>query len=189
MSQRKVPVIDLAVAPGSRATWSRPLVVILLWGLAEPLLVSNPLQPSSRLRCAVLRAFGARIGENVIFRPRTRVRFPWKLRIGRNCWVGEGVWFHNQDEIDVGDNVAISQDAFLTTGTHDIRRDMALRTRPIRIEDGAWICARCVITGGVTIGRSSVVGPMSVVQRDIESGVVTRVKTEFVTYPRFSDSE
>ena len=87
----EVPVIDLSQAPGERAAWDRPAWVVYLWGICELLLVTNPWQISSGLRIRVLRAFGAEIGEGVIFRPRTRVKFPWKLHIGDRSWIGEGV--------------------------------------------------------------------------------------------------
>ena len=107
------------------------------------------------------------------FRPRTRVRFPWKLSIGRDCWIGEGVWFHNQAPITVGHDVVISQETMLT-GSHAHRRDMALLTRPITIHPGAWIASRCVVTGGVTIGRSAVIASLTLVDRDVPSNVVRR---------------
>lgn len=156
-----VPVIDLSAAPGERASWDRPAPVVYLWGLFEFLFVTNPLQISSRLRIAVLRAFGAEIGEAVIFRPRTRVRFPWKLHIGDRCWIGEGVWFHNQDHIYLDHDVVISQETLLTTGSHAHRRDMALITRPIVVDPGAWITSRCVVTGGARVGRSALVQPLT----------------------------
>jgi putative colanic acid biosynthesis acetyltransferase WcaF len=169
-----VPVIPLARAPGQRAAWDRPPWVVLAWSVAELLFVTNAWQPSSRLRIWVLRAFGARIGRGVTFRPRTRVRFPWKLSIGRDCWIGEGVWFHNQAPITVGHDVVISQETMLTTGSHAHRRDMALLTRPITIHPGAWIASRCVVTGGVTIGRSAVIAPLTLVDKDVPSNVVRR---------------
>ena len=161
------PVLDLSQAPGERTTWDRPLLVVALWHAAELLFVTNPWQVSSRLRIAVLRLFGARIGHGVIFRPRTRVRFPWKLSIGDRSWIGEGVWMHNQDRLTIGHDVVISQDTFLTTGSHALRRDMALLTRPITIDDGAWVTARCIVLGGVTVGRSAVVTPGTVVRVDV----------------------
>lgn len=170
LDDETAPVIPLAVAPGGRATWDRPRWVVYAWGVAELLFVSNPWQVSSRVRAAVLRSFGAEIGQGVVLRPRTRVRFPWKLRIGDDSWIGEGVWFHNQDHIHVGHDVVISQETLLTTGSHDHRRDMALITRPIRVEDGAWITARCVVTGGSRVGRSSLVTPGSVVSGEVPPG-------------------
>lgn len=168
----QTPVISLRAAPGERATWGRSVSRVYLWALVELLLVTNPLQISSRIRIAALRAFGATIGSGVIFRPRTRVRFPWKLEVGDDSWVGEGVWIHNQDVVRVGHDVVISQDTFLTTGSHAHRRDMALITRPIVVGDGAWITARCVVLGGAQIGRSALIQPMSVVRGEIPDNAV-----------------
>ncbi|MBD8218523.1 acetyltransferase [Microbacterium sp. CFBP 13617] len=158
-----IPVIDLSRAPGERTAWNQPAWKVYLWAVCELLFVTNPWQISSGLRVRVLRAFGAEIGKNVIFRPRTRVKFPWRLAIGDRSWIGEGVWFHNQDRISIAHDVVISQETFLTTGSHAHRRDMALITRPIRIDAGVWVTSRCVILGGSIVETSSVVGPMSVV--------------------------
>ena len=167
-----IPVIPLKDAPGERATWGRPAAVVYLWGLCEWLFVTNALQISSRLRVAVLRAFGAKIGTGVIFRPRTRVRFPWKLEIGDNSWIGEGVWIHNQDQVTIGHDVVISQETFITTGSHALRRDMALITKPVVIEPGAWLTARCIVTGGSHIETSAVIAPASVVRGRVAAAAV-----------------
>lgn len=169
-----VPVIDLSRAPGERAAWDRPLKTVLLWSVVELLLVTNPWQISSSLRVRALRAFGAEIGRGVIFRPRTRVKFPWKLRIGDRSWIGEGVWFHNQDTISIGSDVVLSQETFLTTGSHAHRRDMALVTRPIVIEDGVWLTSRCVVLGGTVVGRSALAQPMTLLRGTITPNTVVR---------------
>ena len=159
----EVPVIDLSKAPGERATWERPAWQVYLWAACELLFVTNPWQISSGLRVRVLRAFGAQIGDGVVFRPRTRVKFPWKLQIGDRSWIGEGVWFHNQDHIRIANDVVISQETFLTTGSHAHRRDMALITRPIDIEEGAWVTSRCIVLGGSRVGRSALVRPLTLI--------------------------
>ncbi|KQR05995.1 acetyltransferase [Arthrobacter sp. Leaf145] len=172
--QRGARVIDLSLAPGERQAWGRPSWMVYLWGAVEIIFVTNPWQISSSLRIKVLRLFGAEIGEGVIFRPRTRVRFPWKLHIGSRTWIGEGVWFHNQDHVHVGSDVVISQESFLTTGSHAVRLDMGLLTKPIHIEDGAWVTARCIILGGASIGKSAVLTPGTVVKagENIPEGAV-----------------
>lgn len=172
-SNPAVHVVPLRAAPGERRTWDRPVSVVLLWGVVELLLVTNPWQISSRLRVWALRRFGAEIAQGVVFRPRTRVRFPWKLHIGPDTWIGEGVWFHNQDHIRIGRDVVVSQETFMTTGSHAHRRDMALVTRPITVGDGAWITSRCMVLGGVTIGRSALVRPMSLVANDIPANSIS----------------
>lgn len=163
-SHEEVTVLDLSKAPGERTAWDKPKAMVYLWAVAEMLFVTNPWQISSSLRVTILRLFGARIGPDVIFRPRTRVKFPWKLQIGARSWIGEGVWFHNQDEIHVGSDVVISQESFLTTGSHSHRTDMGLVTLPIWIADGTWITSRCMILGGSHIGTSCLITPMSLVK-------------------------
>jgi putative colanic acid biosynthesis acetyltransferase WcaF len=179
------PVIPLASAPGEGTSWDRPRWMVYAWGAAELLFVTNPWQISSSLRVAVLRRFGADIGSGVVFRPRTRVRFPWKLRIGDHSWIGEGVWLHNQDLVEIGHDVVISQETLITTGSHAHRRDMALLTRPIRIEDGVWVTSRCMILGGSAIGRSALVRPMSLVQGDVPEGSVVSGNPAVVVGRRF----
>jgi putative colanic acid biosynthesis acetyltransferase WcaF len=149
------------------------------------LFVSSSWQVSSRLRRAVLVAFGARIGTGVILRPRLRVRFPWKLDIGDRSWIGEDVWLHNQDQLTVGADAVISQGTFVTTGSHAHRRDMALITKPVVIEDGAWVTARCVILGGSRIGVSALVTPGTVVNGDVPDGMVYGQQGGEVLRPRF----
>lgn len=165
------PIINLADAPGERQLWGRPALVVYLWAIVELIFVTNPWQISSRLRNAVLRAFGAKIGSGVIFRPRTRVKFPWKLSIGDSSWIGEGVWIHNQDEVEIGRNAVVSQETFLTTGSHAHRSDMGLVTKPIRIGDGAWVTSRCIVLGGTIIGENCLVSPGSVVSGTLLPGM------------------
>jgi putative colanic acid biosynthesis acetyltransferase WcaF len=170
--EKKLKVIPLKDAPGAKEAWSKPAAVIALWILVEYFFVTNALQPSSRLRATALRAFGAKIGNGVILRPRLRVKFPWNLEIGDNCWIGEGVWIHNQDKVTIGHDVCISQESFLTTGSHAYRKNMALLSKPIEIEAGVWITSRCLILGGTKIGTSCLISPMSVVSGVLPPGKV-----------------
>jgi putative colanic acid biosynthesis acetyltransferase WcaF len=179
------PVIDLGAAPGAGEAWDAPAWKVYAWGIVELLLVSNPWQISSRLRRAALVAFGARIGEGVLLRPRLRVRFPWKLTIGDRSWIGEDVWLHNQDQLVIGSDAVVSQGTFVTTGSHAHRRDMALITSPITIEDGAWVTARCIVLGGSRIGRSALVTPGTVVSGEVPEGMVFGQDGGQVLRPRF----
>jgi putative colanic acid biosynthesis acetyltransferase WcaF len=183
------PVIDLSKAPGERQAWDRPSWQIYLWALFELLFVTNPLQISSGLRARVLRWFGADISEGVTLRPRLRVKFPWKLSIGARSWIGEGVWIHNQDRMAIGSDVVVSQDTFLTTGTHAFRRDMALETRPVTIEDGAWVTSRCVILAGTRIRRSALILPNTVVRGEVPPDAIFGSPEARVVGQRFGGHE
>ncbi len=180
-------VINLAEAPGERQAWGRPAAVVYAWAAVELLIVHNPWQVSSALRVAVLRAFGAAVGEEVLIRPRTRFKFPWKLSIGDRSWIGEGAWIHNQDQVTIGSDVVVSQEVFITTGSHALRADMALITRPVVISDGAWLATRSMVLGGSIIGRSAVVAPNVVVPPNffVPDAVILGINEPRITGGRF----
>lgn len=181
-----VPVIDLSQAPGERTAWDKPPAYVILWALIELLFVTNPLQISSRVRVKFLRAFGAKIGDGVTFRPRTRVKFPWKLQVGHGSWIGEGVWIHNQDFVRIGHDVVVSQETFITTGSHAHRKDMALVTAPVDISDGTWITTRCIVLGGSFLGKSTLVTPMSLVKGRYPDNAILSGNPATKTGDRFS---
>jgi putative colanic acid biosynthesis acetyltransferase WcaF len=124
-----------------------------------------------RFRPALLRLFGAQIGRNVFIRHRVRVHWPWKLTVGNDCWIGEDAWLLNLEPITIGDDVCISQAAFLCTGSH--RWDsptFEYDNGPIVIDDGAWIAARATVLRGVKVGADSIVGARALVTRALASG-------------------
>ncbi len=162
------PAIDLSKAGNGDFETGRSKLFIGLWLLVEWIFVTNSLQISSKLRIMALRSFGATIGEGVIMRQRIRVKFPWRLTIGERCWIGEGVWIHNQGELSIGADTVVSQESFLTTGSHDIRSNMNLVIKPVRIGNGVWITSRCMVLSGVEIGDNALILPGSVVDRSVD---------------------
>jgi putative colanic acid biosynthesis acetyltransferase WcaF len=167
-----LPVIDLRLAGNADGVRGRSRLIQGLWLLTETLVVSNPLVPSSQVRAFALRLFGARVGQGVVLRPRLRVKYPWKLIVGDYAWVGEGVWIDNHDSVKIGPHAVLSQEAYLTTGSHDLERDMRLVMAPIEIGPGAWVTARAIVTRGVRLGTNAVVTPGSVVVRDVPDSEV-----------------
>lgn len=169
------PIIRLEDAPGAGLSWGKPTYFVFLWNIVERLFVTNSWQISSVIRKKALTLFGAKIGKNVILRPKMRVLFPWKLTIGDSSWIGDGVWIHNQNQVFIGHDVVISQECLITTGSHAHRKDMGLITKPITIEAGTWITSRCMVLGGSHIGQSSLIQPMAVISGKIpKNSVVNR---------------
>jgi putative colanic acid biosynthesis acetyltransferase WcaF len=114
----------------------------------------------------LLRAFGARIGKDVIIRPTVRITYPWKLEIGDRSWVGDYAELYNLGEISIGVDAVVSQYAYLCTGSHDFTTpSFDIYAKPIRVEDEAWVAAGAFIHPGVTISRGSIVGARAVVTR------------------------
>lgn len=175
--------VNLEQAGRGQVGRDRSQLTEALWVVVEALLVSNSMQPSSRIRRSALSLFGAKIGKGVILRPRLRVKYPWNLSVGARSWIGEGVWIHNQAEVIIGNDVVISQETFITTGSHDLA-DMRLVVTPVVVEDGAWLTCRCVVLRGVTVGRDSVVTPASVVSRDLPAGGIYTGNPAVLVRPR-----
>ena len=161
-------VIDLSLAGKGNYRAKRGALIELIWFVVEACVINNKLLPLSSVRVALLRLFGAKIGTGCRFVHPLRVKSPWNLEVGNNCWFGVDVWIYNQVLIRIGSNVCISQGTFLSAGSHDMSTTMDLRVAPIIIEDGVWITSKCVVQMGVTIGRSAVVTPLSVVHRSLE---------------------
>jgi putative colanic acid biosynthesis acetyltransferase WcaF len=129
----------------------------LLWILLSGLIFESWL-PGTMWRCMLLRLFGAEIGSGVVIKPRVRIKFPWRLNVGSNTWIGEGVWIDNLANIDVGQNVCISQSAYFCTGSHDWSlQTFDLITMKIQVKDMSWVAAQARIGPGVTVGCGSVV--------------------------------
>ncbi|MEO6080233.1 MAG: putative colanic acid biosynthesis acetyltransferase [Steroidobacteraceae bacterium] len=167
MAKRRV--IDLSRADRGDYVPARGFFVRLAWLVVEALLVNNRLLVISSWRIGLLRLFGAKIGTGCRFMQAIRVKFPWELEVGDHCWFGEGVWIWNHARVQVGSHVCLSQNAFLSSGSHGVSTDMVLRVAPIVIEDGVWVSTGCVVQMGVTIGRSAVVTPLSVVHKSLEA--------------------
>jgi putative colanic acid biosynthesis acetyltransferase WcaF len=146
----------------------RSLLTRAAWFLLGQPLLRCSLIPSSGFRRRLLRGFGAEIGEGAVIKPGVRVKFPWKLKMGKHCWIGEDCWIDNLAPVRLGDNVCISQGAYLCTGSHDWSDPaFGLMTRSIQIDDGAWIAARVSIGPGVVVGQHAVAGFGSVVTRGV----------------------
>ena len=161
-------VIDLSLAGKGNYRAKRGALIELIWFVVEACVINNKLLPLSSVRVALLRLFGAKIGTGCRFVHPLRVKSPWNLEVGDNCWFGVDVWIYNQALIRIGSNVCISQGTFLSAGSHDMSTTMDLHVAPIVIEDGVWITSKCVVQMGVTIGRSAVVTPLSVVHRSLD---------------------
>ena len=146
---------------------SSPFVRAAWFFLGLPLLRSNWM-PSSGVRIALLRLFGARIGQGVVIKPGVSVKYPWHLVVGNHAWIGERCWIDNLTTVRLGNDVCLSQAVYLCTGNHDWSDpSFGLMVAPIQVNDGAWAGAMSVLTPGTVLGKGAVAGAGSVV-----SGIV-----------------
>ncbi|MEM9540480.1 MAG: hormogonium polysaccharide biosynthesis acetyltransferase HpsU [Cyanobacteria bacterium P01_E01_bin.42] len=162
------PFADLQRYDQSGYDRGRPGWYILFWWFVQAIAFPLTLHNLSGIRSAILRLFGAKIGQGVVIRPTARFTYPWKIEIGDYSWIGDDVVLYSLDKIQIGSHCVISQKCYLCTGSHDISdRAFALQTEPILIGNGAWVATDCFIAPGVKIGANAVIGARSSVYRDI----------------------
>ena len=153
-------------------SWYRPgnLIKRSLWYLANILIFKTTLFPFYRFKVFVLRLFGASIGRNVVIKPSVNIKYPWFLEIGNHVWIGEKVWIDNLAVVSIGNNVCLSQEALLLSGNHDYTKaTFDLILRPIVLEDGVWIGARAIVSGGTACRNGVVLCAGSVATGELES--------------------
>lgn len=147
--------------------------IVLLWQLVQGSLFALSPQPLYGWRRFLLRCFGAKVGRGVLIRPTARITYPWKVSLGDYAWVGDRAELYSLGEIKIGRNSVISQNVYLCTGSHDYTKaNFPIYTKPIIIEDEAWIASDVYIAPGVTVGMGAVVGARSSVFGNIPMLVI-----------------
>ncbi len=164
--------------------------------VAHLLLAFFPVYSGSRIRPAVLRGLGFKIGEGTVIMGMPTLtggrNLHQRLSIGRNCVVNIGVLFNMGERITIQDGVAIGHQVMILTESHGIgpaeRRAAELTARPVAVGAGAWLGARSVLLPGISVGAGSVIASGAVVSRDIPenvlaAGVPARVVKELADRP------
>jgi maltose O-acetyltransferase len=93
------------------------------------------------------------------------------LTIGEHCGFNVHCYFELEGHITIGNHVSVGHEVMFLTRSHDMsdgrRRAGDVTPKPIAVEDGAWLGARCVIMPGVRVGAGAVVGASVVVSEDV----------------------
>ena len=166
---------DLKQSHVTREQRGRSAVVVQLWWLVQSTLFGLSPQFMFSWRRFLLRLFGAKVGKSVLIRPTARITYPWKVSIGDYSWVGDNTVLYSLGPITIGNNVVISQNSYICTGTHDYQvPSFDLVTKPIVIEDESWIATDVFVAPGITIGKGAVISARSMVTRDIEPLAICR---------------
>jgi putative colanic acid biosynthesis acetyltransferase WcaF len=147
----------------------------IAWYLVKVIFFLSALPYPNSFKKMLLKLFGASVGQGVVIKPRVNIHMPWKLVIGNYVWIGEEVFILNFEEITIGNNVCVSQRAFLCGGNHDFAiPSMPYRNGPITLLDGCWVGAGCFIGPGVTVGIDSVVTAGSVLTTSVDGNGIYR---------------
>ena len=168
----------------------RSKAVEAVWYLLKCVFLLSALPWPMGVKAKLLRAFGAKIGNGVVIKPRVNVHFPWKLEVGDHAWIGEEVFILNFEPVKIGAQACISQRAFLCTGNHDYRDpQFSYRNAPITIGGGAWIGAGVFVGPGVEVGDEAVAAAGSVITRNVPANAVVAGNPASERGPRWKSED
>ncbi len=100
------------------------------------------------------------------------------LVIGKNVYIGPETMIDIADRVTIGSNTTIAARGLLLTHTNvgyddnPLKRVIPDNYSPVKIGNEVFIGANSVVLPGVTIGNNSIVGAMSLVSNDVESGTI-----------------
>ncbi|TSJ44599.1 colanic acid biosynthesis acetyltransferase WcaF [Mucilaginibacter corticis] len=141
----------------------------ILWHYVNGIVFKTSLFPVYGIKTALLRLFGAKIGQQVEIKPNVNIKYPWNLNIADEVWIGEDVWIDSLVMVTIGSNVCISQGAMILTGSHDYKKtSFNLITGEVVLEDGVWIGAKAVVNQGITVASHAVLTTGSIATKDLE---------------------
>jgi acetyltransferase-like isoleucine patch superfamily enzyme len=132
------------------------------------------------------------------------------LHLGSRVGLANTLCNLSSGSIHIGDNCAFGYNVMLLTGRHNFVDGSRASLRhggadggwgggeaevpnsgyDIHIGDGCWIASGVIVTGGVTIGRNSIVAANAVVTHDVpEYGIVAGVPARLVGDTRETRSQ
>jgi len=166
---------DLSKYDNSWYKSGKHLIIRMLWYYTSLVFFRSGLFPFSGLKVFFLRFFNARIGKGVVIKPNVNIKYPWRLNVGNYSWIGENSWIDNLGDVNIGNNVCLSQGAMLLCGNHNYKKtSFDLTVGDISLEDGVWIGARALVGPGITCHEHSVLAVESVASNDLEAYTIYR---------------
>ena len=157
--------------PTLRASYSvKNRLARLLWGVTYVLLYRPSPRPAHRWRVALLRLFGAKMGERCHFYAKVRIWAPWNLVCEDRVSAGDDAELYNPSPFYFGSHAIVSQGAYICGATHLYNHpEFPLVSMPMRFGGAySWVCAKAIVSPGVNLGNGAVLGLGAIATRDLE---------------------
>lgn len=122
--------------------------------------------------------FGAMVrnrGRGCVCHWNADLKFPKNITLGDGVVIGTNVSIGAHSPVHIGHRVRISRDVIIESAGLDFSSacpPYAHTSKPIVIDDGAWIGARAMVLGGVTIGAYAVVAAGAIVTKDVAANSI-----------------
>ena len=100
-----------------------------------------------------------------------------KLKLGKNCKIGDNVHFVASENVTVGDNCLMASNIFISDTNHGSNEDPSktspderpLTSCPVAIGNNVWIGEGACVLPGAKIGDGCIIGAHSIVKGEIPS--------------------
>ena len=130
------------------------------------------------LRYIFLKTISRSVGDNVAIHENVYLHFPENIKFGNNVSIHPMCYIDACGKIDIGNEVSIAHSTTILSTSHVYDnltipiKDQDYKIEKTSIEDGVWIGAKSTVLLGVTLGKNSIVGANSLVNKDIPENAV-----------------
>ena len=140
-----------------------------LWNLTYALLYRPSPRPMHAWRAWLLRLFGAKLGTKCHFYAKGRIWAPWNLVCEDRVSLADDAELYNPSKFYLGSHAIISQGAYVCGATHTYNDPaFPLISMPMRFGAYSWVCAKAIVSPGVSLGNGAILGLGSIATRDLE---------------------
>lgn len=125
--------------------------------------------PSHRFRLAIYQiVYGLKLGRGVVIYGDVELWSMNRIYIGSRSVIGHSCFLDGRRGLTIGEDVNFSSGVWIWTLQHDLRSPTfdTVGGQTI-VQDRAWLCSRCTLLPGVTIGEGAVVAAGAVVTKDV----------------------
>lgn len=141
-------------------------IIIQVWYLVWFFLFRPSPHIFNAWRVLLLRIFGAECSFRAKIRPSAYISYPWNLSCGDYTFIGDKVYIDSLDKIEIGNHVSISNQVYITAGTHDYRSEsFDLKIEPIVIESQSWLAVNATLVSGARVGQGSILAACSLLNK------------------------
>lgn len=160
--------------PPRKSPWSKKARLMrLLWGVVGAVLWRWSPVGMWGFRRAILRLFGAKVGQRVLIHPGVKVIIPWNLELEDDVVVHDSAILYALGPIRVGKETEIGPQAHICAGTHDYTDPaFTLLRQPITIGERCVIGIGAFVAPNTVIADETILEPRCAIYADTEPGGV-----------------
>lgn len=114
------------------------------------------------------------------------IKYPENITIGDHVVIGPHSTIGAFEKVTIENYVRISKGVVIESAGLNLQSPLPYdhKGKPIFIREGAWLGARCIILGGVTIGKGAVIGAGAVVTKNVpDFSIVVSQPIRFIGGP------